>query len=319
MIKTEQLHPCINELTVSVIIPTYNYGRFISEAIDSVFAQTYQPREVIVVDDGSTDETMNVLAQYEDRVRIIRQDKSGPAMARNAGAQAASGELLAFLDADDVWMPRKLELQVERFRADPELGLIHCGVEETDEAGATLRRRRDGREGRMADELLPMERPVVVGSFSAAIIPASVFKSVAGFATELPAVEDWDLCYRIARQYRIGFVPEVLFKYRLHGMNSHLDLPRRERAVFRAYAKAFAEISPHGYRLRRRAYGNLHMALAARFYASRQPVGALLHAIKSLWFRPRAVSLPIRWWRQQRALRAAQGQSEEPRRELSGN
>src|SRR5579883_2718722 len=93
---------------VSVVIPTYNYGHFLGRALASVFAQTYAPIECIVVDDGSTDDTPAVLAQYGDRVRVIKRQRGGPAAARNAGVEAAKGEFVAFLDADDWWAKDKI-------------------------------------------------------------------------------------------------------------------------------------------------------------------------------------------------------------------
>src|SRR5271156_2034659 len=97
---------------VSVIIPTYNYGRFVTEAVDSVLAQSYTDHEVIVVDDGSVDDTPERMQPYAERVRYLRQPNQGPSAARNNGIEAARGEYVAFLDADDLWHPRKLEAQL---------------------------------------------------------------------------------------------------------------------------------------------------------------------------------------------------------------
>ena len=97
---------------VSAIIPTYNRAHLVTEAIDSVLAQTYPHIEVIVVDDGSTDDTMARLAPYGSRIRVIRQENAGPAAARNKGIAASSGGLVAFLDSDDLWLPAKIERQV---------------------------------------------------------------------------------------------------------------------------------------------------------------------------------------------------------------
>src|SRR5690349_5838732 len=96
-----------NEL-ISVVIPSYNAAAFVADGVESVFAQSYAPIEVIVVDDGSTDETAAALAPYLDRIRYVRQDNAGPARARNRGLQEARGQWIAFLDADDRWQPEKL-------------------------------------------------------------------------------------------------------------------------------------------------------------------------------------------------------------------
>jgi glycosyltransferase involved in cell wall biosynthesis len=109
---------------VSVIIPAFNCQAWIRQAIDSALGQTVAPREVIVVDDGSTDDTRSVLAEYGSKIRALSQRNQGVAAARNLGLQSASGEIIAFLDADDMWHPRKLELQLRTMRDNPSIGLI---------------------------------------------------------------------------------------------------------------------------------------------------------------------------------------------------
>ena len=110
-------------LRVSCIVPVHNGERFLAEALESVLAQTQPPFEIIVIDDGSTDGTHEVLRRYEDRVRHERQENFGPAVARNAALAIASGELIAILDADDLWHAEKLARQSARFTARPELGI----------------------------------------------------------------------------------------------------------------------------------------------------------------------------------------------------
>src|SRR5262245_32619321 len=112
---------------VSVVIPAYNAGRTIAAALESVFAQTYRDFEVIVVDDGSDDDTATCLGPWRDRIAYVRSGPNGgPARARNIGIAHARGRLIAFLDADDAWMPRKLHRQVEYFDRFPETGLLHA-------------------------------------------------------------------------------------------------------------------------------------------------------------------------------------------------
>ena len=106
---------------ISCVVPVYNGERFLAEAIDSIFAQSYHPLEVIVVDDGSTDGTPAVAQHYGDRISYLRQDHAGPATARNRGIRVATGEFLAFLDADDLWVEDKLARQMSRFEMRPEL------------------------------------------------------------------------------------------------------------------------------------------------------------------------------------------------------
>ena len=113
-------------LKVSAVIPCYNYGRFLGEAIESVLSQTFSAHEIIVVDDGSTDGTPEVARRYGEKIRYHRTENRGVSAARNAGIALAEGDLIAFLDADDRWLPNKLECQVPVFDGTPGVGLVHA-------------------------------------------------------------------------------------------------------------------------------------------------------------------------------------------------
>ena len=280
-------------MTVSVIIPTHNYARFLGEAIDSALAQTLPPLEVIVVDDGSTDATPAVLAAYGDRIRMIRQKNSGVAVARNAGIAAARGEYLAFLDSDDAWYPRKLELQMPRFDADPSLGLVHCGAETIDADGRTLGSSVDGMEGRVAEAMLRLDREVIYPQGSSIVVPKRIAEEIGGFDARLPPSEDWDFCYRIAARYPVGYVPEVLVRYRQHGGGIHTNVPRLERSMRLVLEKAFAD--PAVQRLRRSSYGQMHRVLAGCYFETRQLGGFLRHALASLRYDPRNLGYFAAW------------------------
>jgi glycosyltransferase involved in cell wall biosynthesis len=275
--------------SVSVVIPTYNHGAFLGEALASVFAQTRPAAEVIVVDDGSTDDTGVTLAAYAGRVRVVRQTNGGVARARNAGAAIATGDLLAFLDADDGWRPEKLARQVVRVEAEPELGLAHCGVEEIGPSGESLRIRQDGLEGWVWEAMLLLDRPVILGGGSGAMIPRAVFEQVGGFDERLSTSADWDLYYRIARRHRVGFVPEVLVHYRVHGGNMHRNVPAMARDMLTAYQKAFAQPDPDLQRLRRPAYARLHSMLAGSFFRAGSYSWFARHALASVTLAPERV------------------------------
>lgn len=249
--------------TISAIIPVWNRAHEIGRAIDSALAQTLRPLEVIVVDDGSTDETPEILARYGDRIRVVRQSNHGVAAARNAAIEIARGELLAFLDSDDVWLPRKLELQVARIDADPELGLVHCGVD-FDGAGIRL----DGMEGSVASDILRLDRSVIIAHGSGVMVPRRIAKEVGGFDPRMRVSEDWDFCYRVASRYRIGFVPEVLVFHARHTTGLQNDIARMEHGMLLALEKAFTD--PAARPLRRHSYGRLHRILAGCYFERRQ-------------------------------------------------
>ncbi len=285
---------------VSVIIPNYNYARYLPQAIDSVLAQTYPRVEIVVVDDGSRDDSAAVLERYGSQINAIRQQNQGVAAARNRGAQASSGEYLAFLDADDYWLPAKLERQMARFQQEPELGMVYCSVEEFNEQG-TVRFLRDGAEGWVAKDLLLGQRMAFFGGGSGFVTPRAVFDEVGGFDERLSTSADWELIYRLAARRKTGFVPDVLLKYRIHSSNMHANVGVMEREMMLSYGKAFAQATPEVQQLRRRCYGRLHMILAGSYFRAGQSAAFLRHALKSLWLTPsnatRLLAYPVRLWR----------------------
>jgi glycosyltransferase involved in cell wall biosynthesis len=274
---------------VSVIIPTYNQARYLGEAIGSALAQTLAPFEVIVVDDGSSDATARVLAGYEGRIRAVRQTNRGVAAARNAGARIASGDYLAFLDSDDRWLPEKLARQAARLDAEPDLGLVHVGFEEIDASGAVLNAHLDGREGWVAEDMLLFDGPVILGGGSGAMIPRRVFESAGGFDERFSTSADWDLYYRIAARYRIGFIDRVLLQYRLHEANMHGNVRAMERDMLLAFEKAFGDADPEPAIGRWRCYGNLHTVLAGSFFGSGEYGKFISHAVKGVCLSPRNI------------------------------
>ena len=204
---------------VSVIIPTYNRRRFLAEALESVFAQTYSQLEVIVADDGSTDDTVAwVTSLGRDDVTVLRLEHQGrPAPARNAAIRAASGEFLAFLDSDDQWRPEKVAVQVGAFRDDPELLLVA-----TDSClfpAARLTPTLKLSEIRTV-EFRDMLRHNPIAN-SSVMIRRSVVESVGLLdeAEQLRGLEDYDYWLRIVRTGRSVILPEPLLLYRRHEGN----------------------------------------------------------------------------------------------------
>ena len=268
--------------TISVIIPAYNYARYLREAIDSVFAQTYPALELIVVDDGSTDATPEVLAAYGNRLRAIRQRNGGVSAARNAGISAARGEYLAFLDADDLWHPRKLEAQMARFESDPSLGLVYCGAESFNSEGQTTQVWREGMQGRVAIHMLRFDRNAMAAPGCNIVVPKRVAEEIGGFDTRMAVSEDWDFYYRVAVRYEIGFVRDALVRYRMHGGGAHRNVPEMEKGMLLALQKAFASSDPEVQSVRNLSYGRLHRMLAGCYFDNRQPVRFAEHVFRSL-------------------------------------
>src|SRR5580765_1257337 len=268
--------------TVSVIILTYNYGRFIAEALRGVLAQTHPSSEIIVVDDGSTDDTQEIVAQFGESVKYIRQENSGVCAARNRGVEESSGDYIAFLDADDIWEPTKLEKQVAKFASDPAIALVHCGMRESDdETGETIRVHLDGGEEGVAENLLLWEEPVIVGPGGTIMISRIAFDAVDGFDPRMKVGEDWDFCYRVARRFNVGFVAEPLVNYRSHEAAAHHSVENMERGMTMFYEKAFAD--PSVSHLRRRSYGNFHKVMAGSYFTLGEYTRFVMHATLSVW------------------------------------
>lgn len=272
--------------TVSVVIPNYNYGRFLRDALESALGQTHRPHEVIVVDDGSTDESFEVLREYGGRVIVIRQKNQGVGSARNRGAEAATGEFLAFLDADDYWEPSKLEKQLAAFRQDPEIGLVHCGFRNVDAAGDPMDTCLDGGEGWVAEKLLKFE-PAIAAPGGTTMIRRSDFWDAGGYDTDpdLHPSEDWELSYRIAKRWKYGFVREPLLFYRQHGSGGHTNVKRMERSMLIGFGKAFAG-DPGIEPIRRECYAKLYMVLAGSYFRAGQYADFCRTALKSITRRP---------------------------------
>jgi glycosyltransferase involved in cell wall biosynthesis len=211
---------------VSVVVPAFNAGRTIADALASIFAQTYSDFEVVVVDDGSTDETGARLAQWGDRIVLLRQPNGGPARARNAGIARARGRLIAFLDADDVWLPRKLERQVAYFDRFPETGLLHAAtlvsrspVETSLEIAEEVTADDAGRPP--APQFGDLFHDTVQVNTLTVMVPRAVLDRVGLFDERRDLhVEDWDLWLRIAGEYPVGYLPLPVAVHRPGGLMS---------------------------------------------------------------------------------------------------
>jgi hypothetical protein len=270
---------------VSVLIPARNAGAWIRDAIESVLAQTVPAHECIVIDDGSTDDTGRIAASFGSPVKVVSTRGGGVAAARNAGAAVATGDYLAFLDADDVWLPRKLELQLAAFRADPGLGLVYTGLHVVDEQLRFI-----GRENVPADDMairatLLVERPIMPGIGSTGLVPVERFRELGGFDERFSMSADCALACGIGLRHRVHGVPRPLVLYRQHPASMHSD-PRN--AVERDMRAIHSELLPllHPPVSLRRARANLHVSLAGSALATGRPRAALRHATLALLTRP---------------------------------
>ncbi len=251
---------------VSIIIPAYNQAAFLGQAIASALGQTHADLEVLVVDDGSTDQTQDVARSRGDpRLRYIRQDNRGLSAARNTGIRAARGSWLSFLDADDAFLPEKLSLLLDEFHSRPHLGLA---------AGQAVPVDIDGRPiGRIFDRGLPepaarllLGNPLHVGS----VLLRKVWQERVGWFDEgLRSYEDWDLWLRLARAgCAMGWLARPVSLYRFHRAQMTRDGEQMTHASFAVLDKAYRdpELPEAWLQLRDRAYGRAHLRAAAQAY-----------------------------------------------------
>lgn len=197
-----------NKPSISVVIPTYNRAEFLREAVDSVRSQSYADFEIIIVDDGSADSTTNIVSSMKDsRIVYLKQKHGGVSAARNLGISRSRAPFISFLDSDDLWLPRKLETQMDFFRTHPEASI--CQTEELwMRRGRRVNPAKKHRKhsGWIFKECLPL----CIVSPSAVMMRREIFDDVGGFDEDLPACEDYDLWLRTSLRYPIYTLPEAL-------------------------------------------------------------------------------------------------------------
>jgi glycosyltransferase involved in cell wall biosynthesis len=247
---------------VSIAIPAYNAMDYLPETLESVLAQTFTDFEVLVVNDGSTDRTAEWVSQLTDpRVKLISQTNQGLAAARNTGIAHARGEYIAFLDADDLWEPTKLEKQVRVLEENPEVGLVYTWMALINETGeSTGRVFQNHAEGNIWEKLIESN---IVGCGSVAMVRRSCFETLGGFDQNLRSfVEDWDMWLRIAFYHPFKVVKEPLVYYRQRSTSASNNWEAMEQSSRIVLEKAFASAPPDLLALKKRSYGLTNLYLA---------------------------------------------------------
>jgi glycosyltransferase involved in cell wall biosynthesis len=265
--------------TVSVIIPSYNCELYIAETLESILNQTFKDVEIIVVDDGSTDKTRQLVTSYGTSVRLVTQTNAGVCAARTRGIREAAGQYVCLMDHDDYWLPDKLALQVEQMQRHPDAGLVystfawwHPGL---DGVFPNPRNYKDEPFGDVIDEefsgwiyhLLLLDCWVLTSS---ALIRSEVFDKCGAFDESLPYSEDWDLWLRIAREYPFIKLKKALTLYRQHPRQGNLmarNIDYRTELLSRVVAR-WGLCSPDGRCITKRqfreAISRYHMEFGIR-------------------------------------------------------
>lgn len=265
---------------ITVVIPTYNRAHIVGEAIQSVLDQQYPNLELIVVDDGSADDTERAVQPFLSNIKFLRKPNGGPASARNHGIAAATGELVAFLDSDDLYLPGKLARQVRQFQAEPETVLAYCWFLISDGDGRLRMGRRCRLHGSAYRELLGecMKGPLYP---SAVMIRRTALEQAGTFDETMRIADDTDLFCRIARIGPIGLIPEPLVQLRRFGDNVSRG-PGRARYLAltaRILEKAFAADKSLGLGYRLKLYAKIY------YWSWLVGIGGLLPKGASFWLR----------------------------------
>lgn len=254
---------------ISLVVPAYNHGRYLAECLDSILAQGHAPTEIVVVDDGSTDETPAVLHGYRNRVRVERQENRGQSAALNRGWQLARGEVLGYVSADDVLLPGALEAAWAALEADPDLSATYCDFVLVDEESRPLRRVRTP----------DCDRTTMVSQLVTVAGPGCCFRRrslerVGGWDPSFRQNPDLDFLLRLGLDGPLRRIPQVLAGYRVHDTSQthRLTSPRRAEEPIAIVHKLFARDDlPAEWRpLREAALATAHVVAARQHLRARR-------------------------------------------------
>jgi glycosyltransferase involved in cell wall biosynthesis len=254
---------------VSVIIPAYNAGKYLEETVRSVLAQTFADLEIIICDDGSTDDTATIAQSFSDpRVKYIHQKNAGVSSARNCSAAHSTGEYLAFLDADDLFHPANLEKKVAVLEQQKDVALVFADCIVIDANGKVTGEKLIGKDENVLHDLLLWNGTVIPGP-SSILVRRTAFEALSeGFDPRFSTAADQDFFFRIAAKNKCARIPEVLTSYRKHESNMHMNIEVMERDHIGVYEKANTARLFSNNSFRKKCFGNLYLILAGSWWVN---------------------------------------------------
>jgi glycosyltransferase involved in cell wall biosynthesis len=290
--------PCgkiVSMATVDVIIPTFNSAKYLPFAIESVMSQTFDDWRILLVDDGSTDTTMEAITpflnQLGPKLKFIKQTNSGPAAARNNAIRNSSAEFLALLDADDVWLPSRLSESLRCFADRPRVGLVYgqvTGIDPEGVLGGTFKGNPRNPEGLIAPHIYmrKVELPCPTIMFRKKCID-----EVGSFDEAIRGTEDRDLWLRIALRYEVAFVPKVIAYYRVSPNSISANPQGMLRAQMQFISKNYGS-EGCGWRTRRIALARAYKQYAEALSVKKQPWPALVSSLRAVALYPLDIDNP---------------------------
>lgn len=256
--------PHMNNSLVSVIIPTYNCANYVVGAVKSALNQTYENCEIIVVDDGSSDNTKEVLTVFGNKISYIYQTNKGLSAARNTGIKAARGKYIAFLDSDDIWLKDKLKQQLKKIEGFEDVGIVGCGEYRIDSTGrVSIKSPKNNYHDKTKLFHRLLNDNCITGSGSGVLVRKECFEKVGLFDEELSSAEDWDMWLRIVVYFDVEFTnqPLVLIRVRSDSLCSSINVERMLSNELVVLNKVFLDTASPGKLLKSKA-------LSRRFYSA---------------------------------------------------
>ncbi len=268
--------------TISVIIPAYNAEKTIQETIESVLNQTFPDFELIIINDGSTDKTLEIISNLSDsRIKVFSFPNSGAQKSRNRGISLATGEYLSFIDADDLWTPEKLELQRKALKNNPEAGVAYSWTDYIDESGHVL---YPGFHRSPQGDIYPF---LLVKNYlengSNPLINRQALSEIGGFDESLRGGQDWDLYLRLAARYKFVSVPRVQILYRLSPESISSNILRQESACLLVLSRAFSNAPTSLQSIKKQSLSHLYFYLTLK--ALQKPLTRQKGMIAARYFR----------------------------------
>lgn len=279
---------------VSVVIPAYNAVRFVNATIDSVLLQTFQDFEILAVDDGSTDNTKEILEAYGDKIRYLPKKNGGVSSARNYGIENAKGKYIAFLDADDVWMPEKLEKQVALMEANEDIGLCYAATQKVDEELNYLSSIPANAYEDYTESLL-LNLNIVAGSCSSAMARRDIISQTDGFDSKFTTYADWEFWLRLSLLTKFAPVNEELVKYRVvkGSMSSNPAITKKDALGVLDKFFSLPNLSEKYKSLKNKVFSNHLMIVAGEFLHNKNFKESLICIWQGIKLYPQNITRPL--------------------------
>ena len=270
---------------ISVIVPAYNSESTILATITSVQNQTFSDWEIIAIDDGSTDGTLQVLEQIQDeKIKIYSYDNGGVSFARNKGINHATGEFISFLDADDLWSPDKLELQLKALQNNPAAGVVYSlvvsGLEESEDSFTFVEGNKSIYQGNVYCQLL-LENFISCGSNI--LVRREAIKSIGFFDSQVDSSEDWDYCLRLATKWSFVCVAKQQIIHRKTPNSASTKAAKIEKTGLLTLEKAFVATPQLNY-LKNQSLARFYSYCGDLYYGNHQDVKDMRKALQRLWW-----------------------------------